>query len=144
MPPQVTSCRIAPLERCHRRMSLILPINLDDLLHFRAVESSRVEFKASWDEKTTGSQVLRTICAFANDLHNLNGGYIVLGVEEKDGVAVLPPRGLAPESLDKLQSWIRGKCTGLLSPEYVPVLSPEIVDGKHVLVIWAPGGELRP
>ena len=46
-------------------MSAILPINLDDLLHCRGVESERVEFKASWDPSTTGVQVLRTICAFA-------------------------------------------------------------------------------
>ena len=63
-------------------MSAILPINLDDLLHCRGVESERVEFKASWDPETTGLQVLRTICAFANDYHNLNGGYMVIGVAE--------------------------------------------------------------
>lgn len=50
-------------------MSTILPFNLDDLLHRRGVESERVEFKASWDPLTTGPQVLRTICAFANDYH---------------------------------------------------------------------------
>ena len=29
-------------------MSAILPINMDDLLHCRGMESKRVEFKASW------------------------------------------------------------------------------------------------
>ncbi|TKC94670.1 RNA-binding domain-containing protein [Polyangium fumosum] len=124
-------------------MSFILPINIDDLLHFRGVESSRIEFKASWDEKYTGSQVLRTICAFANDLQNLNGGYVVLGVEAPDGVAILPPKGLAPESLEKIQTFITGRCR-TFSPEYTPVLSPEVVDGKHILVIWARGGQDRP
>ena len=56
-------------------MSAILPVNLDDLLHCRRVESARVEFKTGWDPNTTGFQALRTICAFANDYHNLNGGY---------------------------------------------------------------------
>ena len=51
-------------------MSTILPINLDDLLRYRGVESERVEFKASWDPQRTGPQVLRTICAFANDYQN--------------------------------------------------------------------------
>ena len=59
-------------------MSTTLPINLDNLLHGRGVESVRVEFKAAWDAETTGPQVLKTICAFANDYHNLNGGYAVL------------------------------------------------------------------
>jgi predicted HTH transcriptional regulator len=75
-------------------MSSILPVNINDLLHHRGVESARVELKRSWDERTTGPQVLRTICAFANDLQNLNGGYIVLGVAEERGVAQLPPAGL--------------------------------------------------
>lgn len=75
-------------------MSSILPINLDDLLRLQGVESPRVEFKASWDEKTTGVQVIRTLCAFANDFQNLNGGYVVDGVAEENCVAVLPPKGL--------------------------------------------------
>ena len=64
-------------------MSTSLAINLDDLLHCRSVESERVEFKASWDPPTTGPQVLRTICAFANDYHNLNGGYLAIGVPDE-------------------------------------------------------------
>ena len=54
-------------------MSLILPINIEDLLNCQGVESSRIEFKAGWGDETTGFQVLKTICAFANDLQNLNG-----------------------------------------------------------------------
>ena len=51
-------------------MSRTLPINLDDLVHCRVVESVRVEFKASWDPKTTGPQVLKTIWVrlFCDDL----------------------------------------------------------------------------
>ncbi len=59
-------------------MSLILHINIQDLLHCSGVESARIEFKAGWDERTTGHQVLKTICAFANDLQNLNGGRTIL------------------------------------------------------------------
>ena len=124
-------------------MSSILPINLDDLLYCRGVESERVEFKASWDAKTTGNQVLKTICAFANDFHNLNGGYIVLGVGEKDGRADLPTVGLASDELDRAQKWIRGNCKRL-DPTYQPVLSPEVVNGRSVLVIWAPASDIRP
>ena len=52
-------------------MSSSLPINLSNLLHGRGVESVRVEFEAAWSPETTGPQVLKTICAFANDHHNL-------------------------------------------------------------------------
>jgi len=45
-----------------------LRINLDDLLHARTVESERIEFNATWDRRVTGHPVLKTICAFANDL----------------------------------------------------------------------------
>jgi ATP-dependent DNA helicase RecG len=55
-------------------MFSILPININNLLHFRGVESARIELKQSWDEKTTGVQVLKTLCAFANDFYNVNGG----------------------------------------------------------------------
>ena len=57
-----------------------LRINLDDLLHVRTVESERIEFKATWDRKVTGYQVLKTICAFANDLRRHGSGYVILGV----------------------------------------------------------------
>lgn len=124
-------------------MSTILPIGIYDLLYARRVESARLEFKATWDEKTTGNQILHTICAFANDLQNLNGGYILVGVAEKNGMAQLPPEGLSPHDLDAAQRWIRGKCQ-CIDPIYQPVLSPEIVDDKNILVIWAPASDVRP
>ena len=124
-------------------MSAILPINLDDLLATRSVESERVEFKAAWDPKTTGPQTLRTICAFANDFHNLNGGYVVIGVEERDGRAVLPPRGLSAAETDAAQRWLRGQCNRI-DPPYHPVLSPETVEDRRVLVVWAPASDTRP
>ena len=51
------------------------PINIDDLVHARSVEDNRREFKATWDDSVKESDV-RTVCAFANDLLNLNGGYV--------------------------------------------------------------------
>ena len=124
-------------------MSSILPVNLDNLLHCRSVESERVEFKASWDPHTTGFQTLRTICAFANDYHNLNGGYVVIGVGERAGRAALPPAGLSAGEVEGAQKWIRGNCNRL-DPPYQPLLSPEIVGNRHILVVWAPASEMRP
>ena len=124
-------------------MSAILPVNLDNLLHCRGVESERVEFKASWDPHTTGFQVLRTICAFANDYHNLNGGYVVIGVRERDGRAALPPSGLTAAEVEAAQKWIRGNCNRL-DPPYPPILSPETVGDRLILVVWAPASEMRP
>ncbi len=124
-------------------MPSILPINLDDLLRLRAVESARVEFKASWDEKTTGHQIIKTLCAFANDFQNLNGGYIVLGVADQNGAAVLPPKGLTQAEIEAAQKWIRGRCNNI-DPVYQPVLSPEVFEGQRLLVVWAPASDARP
>ncbi len=72
-------------------MGSILPVGLADLIHARSVEDSRREFKATWDQNIKPA-VVRTVCAFANDLQNLNGGYIVLGIEtDQYGNPVLPP-----------------------------------------------------
>lgn len=124
-------------------MSALLPTNVHALLGGRRTESARLELKARWDPETTGPQALATICAFANDHPNLNGGYVVLGVAEKDGRAVLPPRGLSDSEMQAAAKWIRGACNRI-DPAYQPVVSPETADGRRVLVIWAPGSETRP
>ena len=124
-------------------MRSILPINVDDLLRGRPVESARVEFKAGWNPDTTGFQVLKTVCAFANDLQSLNGGYVVIGVAESEGRAVRPVAGLSGDEIDEAQRWIRGRCKAM-RPSYSPILSPEVLDGRDVLVVWAPASEDSP
>jgi len=85
-----------------------LPIGIDELLS-GAVEGSRLELKATWDARVTVSQVLKVLCAFANDLQNLNGGTIVIGVGESSGTALRPAVGLEPAMLDLAQKSIRGE-----------------------------------
>lgn len=120
-----------------------LRINLDDLLHAHTVESERIEFKSTWDEKVTGYQVLKTICAFANDLRRDGSGYIILGVAEKDGRAELPPGGLTARQIEDATRWLKGKCR-TIEPRYEPVFSPEERDGRRILVIWVPASETPP
>jgi ATP-dependent DNA helicase RecG len=62
-----------------------LPIDISALLAGSLVESERVELKEGWNPEA----VLHTLCAFANDFHNLGGGYVIIGVAEKDAS---PPR----------------------------------------------------
>lgn len=119
-----------------------LHIGIDQLLT-GAVETSRIEFKASWDPKTTGHQVLKTLCAFANDLQNLNGGYIIIGVAEARGVAIRPVEGLSEDEIDAAQKWIRGNCNRI-EPTYMPIFDVVAVDGKKLLVLWAPASDARP
>lgn len=119
-----------------------LPVNLDDLIHSRAIESNRIEFKATWND-VTAAGVVRTASAFANDLLNLNGGYVILGIEEENGRPVLPPRGLSDLDMDAVQKEVRGKCVRI-EPGYQPVLFPEEYQGEPILVLWCPGGDNRP
>ena len=101
-----------------------------------------MEFKASWSEQT-GVQVLATVCAFANDYQNLGGGYVVIGVAEQDGRAVLPPAGLTEGTVERAENWLRGRCTGM-RPSYQPVFAPEWIDERLVLVVWAQTSHARP
>ena len=124
-------------------MSAILPISVDDLLGGRSIESVRVEFKAIWSPDTTGFPVLKTICAFANDHQNLNGGYVIIGVAESKGRIERPPVGLGSAEIEAAQRWIRGRCKAL-QPGYTPIFSPEALDGREVLVVWVPPSDERP
>jgi len=121
-----------------------LPIPLEELL--RGVEEQRIEYKSGWDVRAeTARKVVETVSAFANDYLNLNGGYVVLGVEDDGhGRAVLPPKGLDPNRLEEIQRQVVGLCSKLLQPEYQPIVVPEEMDGRHLLVIWAPASRNRP
>ena len=121
-------------------MTTTLPINIDNLISQRTVESERVEYKAGWNPES----VLRALCAFANDFHNLGGGYVVLGVEERDGRPILPPKGLNPEHIDAMQKELLNLGNSAIRPAYHPLASVQEVEGKTILVLYAPGGETRP
>lgn len=65
-------------------------INIDDLINQRVVESTHIEFKSGWNPNS----IIHSICAFANDIDNVGGGYIVIGVEENNGSPVFPIKGI--------------------------------------------------
>ena len=116
-----------------------LPINVQDLFTGRVVEWERLEFKEGWNPEA----VVQSLCAFANDFHNWGGGYLIIGVAEKDGRPVLPPAGLEPEQADAIQRKLL-ELGHKLRPAYHPLAVPATVQGRLVLVIWAPGGDQRP
>lgn len=118
---------------------MALPINIEDLLNKHKVESNRIEFKKGWNP----TKIYHSICAFANDFDNIGGGYILVGVEEKDGVAVRPVTGIPVEQLDKIQREMVN-FNNMMDPFYAPRISVEEVDGVCILVIWAPSGINRP
>lgn len=118
---------------------MALPVNIPDLIHGQTVEWARLEFKQGWNPE----DIIHTICAFANDLHNWGGGYVVVGIAENNGQPVLPPAGLQTNQLDKIQGEIIG-LAHQMSPNYFPIVEPYVLDGQHILVLWCPAGDNRP
>lgn len=116
-----------------------LPLNIEDLLHKNKVESARIEFKEGWNPDS----IYRTICAFANDFENNGGGYILIGIEEENGVAKRPVKGVATELIDRIQKEAL-QFNNLVQPTYFPKFYIEEVDGKNIIVIWAMSGQSRP
>lgn len=118
---------------------MAMPININDLIDCRVVESNRVEFISGWNP----TPIIHSICAFANDIDNVGGGYIVVGVEEKDGTPVLPVKGIPQERVDGILKELIGLCH-MIEPLYYPVVEPVLFQGKYIIVIWVSGGHGRP
>ena len=98
---------------------MAIPITIEKLLTENIVEWARIEFKEGWNPDTT----LKTISAFANDIDNWGGGYIVVGAKEKDGKIVRPIKGISPDLVDKIQKELLRYCK-YLRPVYLPQTEP--------------------
>ena len=118
---------------------MALPVNIEDLLNKRKVEGNRIEFKKGWNPIS----IYHSICAFANDIDNIGGGYIIVGVEEVDGIAQRPVEGVPLEKLDHIQKDLQ-RYNQFFEPYYAAKIFVEEVDDKHVIVLWAPSGSHRP
>ncbi len=118
---------------------MALPININELINGKTVEWERIEFRKGWNPERT----LKTICAFANDFNNWSGGYVILGVEEKNGQPALPPKGLELNQIDAIQNELNQLCRKII-PNYFPIVEPINFKGKKILVLWCPGGSTRP
>jgi ATP-dependent DNA helicase RecG len=118
---------------------MALPININDLVNGQAIEWERLEFKQGWNPE----EIVHTMCAFANDSNNWGGGYIIVGITENEGRPILPPTGLTPESLDRIQGEVLTLAYQLL-PNYFPLIQPYVLQEKHILVLWCPAGDNRP
>jgi len=116
-----------------------LPLNINDLLTGQVVEWDRLEFKEGWNPL----EAVQAICAFANDFHNWGGGYLIFGIAEKDGRPQLPPKGLTQGQADTAQKKLL-ELGHRIQPNYHPICEPVEYQGKLVLVVWVPGGEMRP
>lgn len=118
--------------------TMALPTNIKTLLGGNVVEWARIEFKETWDPQSS----LKTICAFANDVENWGGGYIVIGVSDQDG-RPKELKGVPQEKVDAYLKDILNKCK-LIQPDYMPITEVAEHEGRLFIAIWAPGGSQRP
>lgn len=80
----------------------MLPINITELLEQNRIESNRIEYKQGWNP----TAIYHTICAFANDFENLGDGYIVVGIEEKNGMAKRPVLGTEEQQKGTIHNFV--------------------------------------
>ncbi|WP_432712926.1 AlbA family DNA-binding domain-containing protein [Pedobacter sp.] len=115
-----------------------LPINIESLIHGRTIEWERLEFKKGWNPE----DIIHSMCAFANDLHNWGGGYVIIGIAESKGQPVLPPAGLVQNQIDALQGEIV-QLGHKIQPNYFPIIQPYVLEGQDILILWCPAGDNR-
>ena len=118
---------------------MAIPINVHSLINRQIVESNRIEFKSGFNPDS----VIRTICAFANDIDNMGGGYIIIGAEDDNGSVKYPIKGIAQDQVDSIQQKLREYCH-YIEPLYEPVVEPMLYQGVYIIVVWVPGGLGRP
>lgn len=118
---------------------MAIPVNIRDLINQRVVESTRIEFKKDWNPNS----VIHSICAFANDIDNVGGGYIIIGIEEKDGIPAFPIIGIEQKRIDSILKECISYCH-CIEPLYNPVIEPILYEDKYLIIIWVTAGHGRP
>ena len=106
-----------------------------DLEELLSREDARVDWKAGGDPET----IVRTLAAFANDLEQQGGGYVLCGVAERSpepgGFPRPELRGLDHDKLRELKNKVLTRCRKNLEPPLTP--SPyelDVSDDRRVLV----------
>lgn len=120
----------------------MLDVKIADLLGRGVVEGERVEYKATLND-TVLPGVVKTISAFANDLYEADGGYLVIGVREESGRPGAV-EGIPIERADEWQKEVRRRCAEWIEPPYEPRLTVIAHEGRELLVVRAAAGYERP
>ncbi len=111
-----------------------------DLAQLAQRENEQTEWKENVGDI---NDVVATLSAFANDLQNLGGGYVVCGArEEKDehGFPRLVRTGLVANRLKEIENTVLARCRDRVSPPLAPLVE-EIEFGdpaRRILVFLQP------
>lgn len=117
----------------------MIPIKIETLLEGRKVEQNRIEYKEGFNP----SDIVHTICAYANDIAGVDGGYLVIGVKAEEGIPVLPPKGVPQEYLDDIQLKIFQYCNKI-EPRYIPKIEVVEYKGAHLVYLKCSAGDAGP
>ena len=95
-------------------------------------ENAKTEFKRD-DRNLRPERLAREIVAFAN----MNGGMIVLGVEDDGRISGVARRNL--------QAWLMDTVIGrFIDPQIVPDYDEFVLDDKQIAVVTVPAGSAKP
>ena len=116
-----------------------------DVVEKRAVESDCIEYKRSADVK---DGILKTACAYCNNLMNREIGLIFIGIEEVDdvdkGIKAIPKRPILGVDEGKIESVENGlkSLLGNIFPKPNYQLLQDEIDGKtYIIVAVEPGND---
>lgn len=99
-------------------------------------ECSEIEAKRGSE---VGKSIMETICSFSNE-PNLEGGYILLGVEKEEESTSLFPEyvitGIAQKDLDQIQRDISTQCASVFNRPVRPIVHIETINRKNAVIIF--------
>jgi len=101
-----------------------------DLKELSVRESERVEWKENGDDIDIVKKIVKTISAFANDISNFGGGYVVCGAKEiKDeyGFPKVQYKGLTANKLKEIEGKVTQHCRDYIHPALSPIIE-EIIN----------------
>jgi predicted HTH transcriptional regulator len=96
-----------------------------DLKELSKRESEKVEWKENGDDKNIVKSIVKTISAFANDLANIGGGYVVCGAKEiKDeyGFPKICYKGFSSDQLKEIEGAVLSHCRDRVRPSLSPLV----------------------
>ncbi|MFY7798589.1 MAG: ATP-binding protein [Dolichospermum sp.] len=94
-----------------------------DLKELARRESEQVEWKENGDDIKIAEGIVKTISAFANDIANVGGGYVVCGAKEiKDehGFPKIQYTGLSANKLKEVELKVTKYCQNYVDPAIIP------------------------
>ena len=111
-----------------------------DLEELSRRESEQTEWK---ENVADNDDVVATLAAFANDLQNLGGGYVVCGAKEAnagDDFPTLVRTGLSSSRLREVEGTVLNRCRDRVSPAITPLVSelPSDDPDRRILVFIQP------